>query len=348
MFRALVITVLLVMLLAAGALAAQEEGDIPLDAGKREAIVRKVVSELNGFYIYPEVASKIEERLLGRLGSGDYDRFGELPPFLKVLREDMFELSGDRHLGVWPIWMAPVPADTSEAARKAHIERMRSENFGFAAVDRLPGNIGYVDIRYFARPQYGREAAETVMGSLAGADAVIVDLRGNHGGSEHMVNLICAYFFDEPVHTISIYTRYRGETVELWTPSEIKGPRMAGTPLYVLQSGATASGGEHFSYSMKAAGRATVIGERSRGAANPVEERLYPGLSINIALPVSRAFSPVTGTDWEGTGVLPDIEVPAGEALDRAHLLALRELFDKAEDGKRRRELEVIIQGLER
>ncbi len=296
---------------------------MPVDAGMKRAIVDKVVSEISACYIDPDVAGKIERLLREREGAGRYDRFGELTPFLQILRSDLYSVADDAHLGVWPIWYAPVPLDSSAQAQQEWREEQRRDHYGFRRVEVLPDNIGYLELTRFARPSVGEATARAAMGFLAGVDALIIDVRENHGGSEDMVNLICAYLFDEPVHTISFYTRYTGQTRDLWTPNDVRGSALAHIPVYVLQSGASASAAEHLSYALQAAGRARIVGERSRGAANPVEERVYPELVLNISLPVSRAIHPRTGTSWEGVGVKPDVATAAADALETALRLAV-------------------------
>jgi C-terminal processing protease CtpA/Prc len=292
----------------------------------KRAIVEKVVSELNACYIDPETAGRIERLLRQREAAGRYDRLRDLTPFLQTLRSDLRSVADDAHLGVWPIWYAPVPLDTSALAVQRWREEQRRDNYGFGRVEVLPDDIGYLELTRFARPSVGETTARAAMAFLAGVDALIIDVRENHGGSEDMVNLICAYLFEEPVHTISFYTRYTGETRDLWTPADVRGSALAHIPVFVLQSEESASAAEHLAYALQAAGRARIVGERSRGAANPVEERVYPELSLNISLPVSRAIHPLTGTSWEGVGVKPDVETAATDALEIALRLAREHL----------------------
>ncbi len=71
--------------------------------------------------------------------------------------------------------------------------------------------------------------------------------------------------------------------------------------------------------------RATIVGERTRGGAHAREGfRVHPHLEATIS--VARAVNPVTGTNWEGTGVTPDVEVPADQARDWAHRHATERL----------------------
>jgi tetratricopeptide (TPR) repeat protein len=139
----------------------------------------------------------------------------------------------------------------------------------------------------------------------------------NGGGSPEMIRYICSYFFDKPTHLNSIYWRALNRTVEFWTNDDIDGKKMADIPLFVLTSHYTFSGAEEFTYNMQTQKRATIIGEITGGGANPggmvPVDKLF-----SVFIPNGRAINPVTGTNWEGIGVKPDIEVPEDKAYDIA------------------------------
>jgi C-terminal processing protease CtpA/Prc len=158
---------------------------------------------------------------------------------------------------------------------------------------------------------------------LAHTDALILDLRATFGGDPDMVALVCGYLFDEPTHLNSMYERDGERIRQSWSPAYVPGPRFGGRkPVYVLTSAATFSGGEGLSYDLQQQGRATVVGERTRGGAHPrIGVRVHPHLELTI--PVARPIHPVSGTNWEGCGVAPDVEVPAGEAFEVAYKTAL-------------------------
>jgi C-terminal processing protease CtpA/Prc len=111
-----------------------------------------------------------------------------------------------------------------------------------------------------------------------------------------------------------------------WTRPEGPGPRLPDTPLFVLCSARTFSAGEEFAYDLQALRRATIVGETSRGGANPGRvHRLDEHFAAFI--PDARAINPVTGDNWEGRGVRPDVACAADQALGRAHRLALEALL---------------------
>nr|BFE79994.1 hypothetical protein GCM10020093_025950 [Planobispora longispora] len=150
-----------------------------------------------------------------------------------------------------------------------------------------------------------------------------------------MVALLCSYLFDEPTHLNDIYDRPGDSTAQFWTLPFVPGPRFgADKPVYVLTSGFTFSGAEEFAYDLQSRKRATVVGERTRRAHPGVRYRV--GAHLKSAVPCGRAINPVTGTNWEGTGIVPDIDLPAEHAFVHAYGLALRHVLELGEEGARR------------
>lgn len=183
------------------------------------------------------------------------------------------------------------------------------------------------------------------MNFLAYADAIIFDLRQNGGGSPSMIQLISSYLFDEPTHLNSFYIRKEDTTKQFWTQAWVDGPKMSDALVYVLTSRNTFSGAEEFTYNLKNLKRGTIIGETTGGGAHPVDGRIFANLNVAMSLPFGRAINPITGTNWEGTGVTPDIEVPQEKALDVAHMEAIKELLKKADDPDVKHQLNWAIEG---
>jgi len=203
----------------------------------------------------------------------------------------------------------------------------RLDNFGIRQVERLDGNVGYLDVRRVAVPANAGPAIAAAMELVAGAYALIIDLRHNGGGAPDGVVFWCSYLFDgEPVHLNDIFRADTGETRQFWALPYVPGTRYPDRPVYVLTSGHTFSGGEDFAYTLQALGRATVIGETTGGGAHPT--RAFPiSPAVHIGIPFARSVNPVTGTNWQGTGVVPDVAVPADQALDVAYARALEHVL---------------------
>ena len=150
-------------------------------------------------------------------------------------------------------------------------------------------------------------------------------MRENGGGDPKMVAFVSTYLFAAPTHLNDLWTRSTDTTQQYWTLPYVPGKRLDGKPVYVLTSSTPLSGAEEFTYNLKSLGRATVVGETTGGGAHPVRgERINDQFTINV--PFARAINPITKTNWEGTGVEPDINVPAADALTTAQELIAEEL----------------------
>jgi C-terminal processing protease CtpA/Prc len=184
--------------------------------------------------------------------------------------------------------------------------------------------VGYVKFDMFAPPSMCAAAASAAMNAVAGARALVVDLRENGGGDPAMVAYVSSYLFDRRTHLNDLWTRRTNATRGVLDPRQRPGPRLGGSkPVYVLTSASTFSGAEEFAYNLKSLKRATLVGETTGGGAHPVSGHRIAGRFM-LGVPFARAVNPVTRTNWEGAGVAPDVKVPADQALDTA-LRLLRE-----------------------
>ena len=324
--------------------------DRTVDAAARAGIVDAVAAALNEVYVFPQKAADMEELIRLKLKEGAYDHVTGLMAFTDLLTKDLRSICRDKHLRVMPA--APIaeeegqgPSPEEERARR--LAEQRYQNFGFYSVERLDGNIGYIDLRMFADASSAGDTAIAALNFLANCDALVFDLRQNGGGSPSMIQLISSYLFDEPQHLNSFYIRKTDETRQFWTQAQVEGPRLTDLPVYVLTSRYTFSAAEEFTYNLKNMERATIVGETTGGGAHPVEFRRFEEYQVEMSLPFGRAINPITETNWEGTGIAPHIQVPADEALDAARLDAMKNLVDKIADGGKRKQLEWAMKTLE-
>lgn len=344
---------LLVALFGAASGFGQEAPAASLDAARKLVIVDQIAALLNKNYVFAETAKKIEDRLREKLKSGAYDASATPAAFAAAINRDLADVGHDRHMG---FVYAPAQAaeiarmqsrDTAEvkAARDRGLEAARRDNFGFRRVERLAGNIGYLDFRMFAAAADGGPTAIAAMNFLAYCDAVIIDLRQNGGGDPSQIQLLSSYFFAEPTHLNDLYYRATDTTENYWTLPYVPGPSLAKADLYILTSRRTFSGAEEFSYNMKNLKRATLIGETTGGGAHPTEAMIVQTGYV-LRVPSGRAINPYSKTNWEGTGVVPDVAVPAGDAFDKAYAMAIEKLRGGTTDPQRKREYEQIAAGL--
>ena len=302
-----------------------------IDADVRAQVVDALATTLVAHYVFPEVAARMSETLRERLAAGVYDQITGGRELAGALTAELQRVAPDRHLAV-VFSSDPLPPLADGLPEPEEVAQMRREhadrNFGFAKVERLRGNVGYlkVDALCPAEDLEAGEVAAAAMTFLARTRALIIDLRENGGGHPSMVALLAGYLFDEPVHLNSIYSRVDDFTAQIWSAAFVSGRRYADRPVYLLTSGHTASAGEDLAYSLKASGRVTLVGETTLGAAHPSSpRRLHPHFDASV--PYGRSVHPVTGSNWEGTGVAPDLAVPAAQALITAHRAALETII---------------------
>jgi retinol-binding protein 3 len=341
-------------LLATGLLAstlsmAQAPGSF--DAPARRQVIDNIVLAMHERYVFPEMAPKLEAALREPAQARALMAIDDPKAFAARLTEALQALTRDKHLRVMHSdTLVPEPRDDRPA--DADIAQFRSEalwrNFGVERVERLPGNIGYIDLRGFANAEWAGDAIAAAMTLTANTQALIVDLRKNGGGDPSTVALMSSYLLDERTHLNDLYDRPGNRTTQYWSLDWVPGKRFGGSkPVYVLISKNTFSGAEEFSYNLKNLKRATLVGETTGGGAHPGELRkLGPYFRMFVA--TGRAISPITKTNWEGVGVEPDIKVPADDALRVAQLRALAPMAEKATDPALRRALQARIAELEK
>ena len=320
-----------------------------IDARMQLEVIDSVTQALNEIYVFPEVAEKMEKHLRKQYKNKEYKEITSLKEFTDKLTADLQEISKDRHLWVRftsDEMMARFESDTAtDEEKNRELEEKRRENFCFKEIKLLPGNVGYIDLRCFSGAGDAGPTAIAAMNFLAYTDAVIFDLRQNGGGEPSMIQLISSYLLDQPTHLNSFYVRRSDSTEQFWTQAYVSGPRMSDVDVYVLTSKSTFSGAEEFTYNIKNLKRGTIIGETTGGGAHPIDIRIFENLNCGMSLPFGRAVNPITGTNWEGTGVTPDIQVSQEKALDVAHLEALNKLLEKEKDADRKAQLQWVIDG---
>jgi C-terminal processing protease CtpA/Prc len=344
--------VLLVLQLSAVAVAQQmEQPDLTIDAATRTQVIEGVLKRLNDSYVFPETAKKMEQSIMERVRKQEYDQITSAKEFATKLTSDLQEVSHDKHLRVrYSNRAIPERGPRREPTAQEREEQKRElawMNHGFSKVERLPGNFGYLEFLNFMDEELGADTVAAAMNFVNGTDALIIDMRNNGGGNPAMVALVCSYLFGpEPVHLNDLYWREGNRTDEFWTKKDIAGKRYLNKDVYVLTSKRTFSGAEEFTYNLKNLKRATIIGETTGGGAHP-----GGGFRINehfgMFVPTGRAISPITKTNWEGTGVTPDVAVPADQALLTARVMALKKSVPKITDEDLKLRLQDEIKKLE-
>ncbi len=317
---------------------------------KRETI-DGILKVLQTRYIFPEVADSMRNFVINNLQSGKYATITTGSEFAFRLTQDLQKISKDLHLKVefTENREAEENEDSGEnSSKEAWLNQLLTENnYGIKSKKILDGNIGYLEIPMFGPVEQCADTLISAIQLVANTDALILDLRTCRGSlDENTIPFLCSYFFDVPTHLFDFYIRETNTTKQFWTYAWVPGKRYLGKPIYILTSSRTFSGGEELAYDLKHTNRAVVVGEVTRGGANPTDlEIINPNFRMSV--PYMRSVSPVTQTNWEGTGVQPDIEVKSNVALYTAHINALTTLFEKSSDENQRIKLAESIKATE-
>jgi Peptidase family S41 len=202
----------------------------------------------------------------------------------------------------WP------PQDPREVQRRAGSVGRVTRGRDGVAVLALDGHDGV----HIAAP-YLRAAFALVRG----ARGVVLDLRRNRGGDLGTVMLVLDWLLGgEAAHICDVI--YRDRTRQWWTTGRLADVALPSeTPVSVLVGEGTFSSGEGLAYHLQSRGRARIVGQRTPGAADHITPVRVTG-HVRALLPEARVRDAVTGANWEGTGVVPDLPCEPDETLTTA------------------------------
>lgn len=319
-----------VLLIAISSIAASEE----FTFDQKNMIVNSLSNEISNQYVMEGELPDILNSLKEIKKSEEFSRISNPSGIAEVLTSILHK--HDKHFGVR--WIDP-DATNPVKNYEGWFSKLDRKNSGFRRVEILEGNVGYIDFWGFDNVnERSRERAEAAMTMIADTDAIIFDLRNNGGGSADMVRFLSSYLFEGRVHLNSIYWKSSNTTSEFWTFDEVNGKTHPKTPVYVLTSSDTFSAAEEFAYNLKAQKRAAIIGEVTKGGANPWKFfDLEHG--FQVAIPIAKAINPITKSNWEGVGVQPDIEISRDKAFDVAYELALKKLKESPLPSEQKKEI---------
>jgi len=325
--------------------------DAPITVAQRHDVIETLAAQLQKRYVFPDAGVELAATLRAREANGTYAKDATIAAFGRHLANDLRTLGDDGHFNIHydPDFNPPTdePPSFPDAAE---IERGRREmaerGYGIDSIARLPGNVGYIEVRGFGPTELVADAMSAAMTLLQGSDALIIDLRRNHGGQPNTVAHLMSHFFPvgDQRHLNDIYSRADDSTQQFWTNPSVQ-PRYD-KPVYVLTSSGTFSGGEEFAYDMQTQKRATLVGETTGGGSNP--GAIYPiGHGFGAFIPHSRAINPVTHANWEHVGVKPDIAAPARDATRVAHVAILKDFIAGTTDPERKAALRDMLAKVE-
>ena len=350
-FRKSVIPVLAICI-AAPMLAAQ---DMPPAASSAPAsvdsrgIANTLAARLVSDFVYPDAGKRYAEALKANAAAGRYDGLQGLA-LARKLTEDVQAVAPDGHLrvgfggedGAPPMIIRQPPPPGGQPGGPPKMVRIMPPPMVEHARWIAPG-IAFVRFNLFPDDPVVTKAAQDFMATHATAKTIIFDVRTHRGGGLDQMDVIFPKLFAKPARLVTMATRKSVDdadgspvagvqslrkvagdpdfvTREHWaTPHKDK--RLTRAKIYVLVSGATGSAAEHFALAFKSTRRGTLIGAPTFGANHFGGDQDLDG-GFTAFIPVGRTFDPVTGKDWEGGGVQPDIATAPEDALVKALTLS--------------------------
>ncbi|SDD37743.1 S41 family peptidase [Glycomyces harbinensis] len=299
-------------------------------------VVPDVVRLLREHYVFPDVADELGKTLTAHAADGRYTD-ADQARLAELVTADLQSVNGDLHLRLKHSAAELSDTHDDEATQLRQMAEWSDLTCGGVAhAQRLPGNVGLLKIApLLFPPAVAGEKVTAAMNLLAATDALILDLRECLGGDPNTVALAYSYLTDfEPVQLSGMAKRDPADFEQLWT-FHVPGAKFGGAkPVWVLISATTFSGGEALSFDLQERGRAVVIGERTRGGAHP-RQGFRVDTHLEVTIPTARSVSPISGGNWEGVGVTPDVPTTADDALPEAHRRALEAVLALGAEGLR-------------
>jgi hypothetical protein len=281
------------------------------------AVVRGAAAQLEDFYVFPQLGHRAADTVRAHADAGAYDAL-EGKALAVQLTADLGAVLHDKHVRLNYADGSTLQAAPAGSGGATVTRQMR---YGLAGIAHLRGNVGYLDLRGFARDNPDTEhALDAAIEALASSEAIVLDLRRNGGGDPDSVARLLSHVLPPGTHLNDFIAR--DGSVQKSTSTVALPTQTIRVPMYALISEKTFSGGEECAYDLKALKRATLVGEVTGGGANPggvhrIDEH------FSIFVPDAHPRNAVTQTNWEGVGVVPDVAVPADIALNTAYAAAL-------------------------
>ncbi|UCF04057.1 MAG: S41 family peptidase, partial [bacterium] len=220
------------------------------DKAYKSEVLQKVASLLETKYVVPELAKQYAEEFKKKYERGSYESYTSPKEFAEQITADLIRITKDKHIKFRLIESSDI-GEKPESSLHHPLRYYRlgiKENKGFSKLEWIEGNIGYLDIRRFYYISDIKDMVIAAMRFLSNANAIIIDLRENGGGSG---DYLSSYFLKYPTQLNGWYSREDDFLTEFWTSKEIGVERLTEVPLFLLKSKRTFSAAESFAYDMK-------------------------------------------------------------------------------------------------
>lgn len=281
--------------------------------------VASIVSFIKAKYVFESKGIQIADQYNNAWKSGQFKDVKDWSGFAERSTKVLQNISHDGHMYVRmdpktsATLKAPVQKTETETENPFfHGKDARQRNFGFRKVEVLDGNTGYIRLSEINISASSLSVLHATMAFIANTDTLIIDLRQNHGGGSEIGAVFESYFFSRQESFLEFKSR-EGKTEISETVNWLTAPRYT-NPVFIVIDRGTVSAAEAFAFSLQHTKRATIVGETSAGAAHMnswyfINDQIF--LSVSTAAPAL----PGTQSNWEGTGVQPDVTIDAGSDI---------------------------------
>jgi hypothetical protein len=339
----------LFFILVLGASSLCDAQNIKKDSIDIKVLLDSLNKTLNTHYVFPDKARNISIYLESQLKDNMYTSELQNPQKLaEHLQNDIDKIHHDPHMHLKydPGFRVQQYTKPSEEEINQTKKYWKENNYSFTKVEILPGNIGYITFNLFVDDvESAKPTIASALRFLSNTSAIIFDLRENYGGNPKMVSQIESFFFKEKTHMNDLINRSTKDTTYFYAdPAKADSLNLL-MPVYILTSHRTFSGGEDFSYGMQKANRAIIVGETTGGGAHP-QMPFSIGQGFIISIPYARSLNPITKTDWEGIGVIPDVKDKAQNALLKAQKLIFKNQILVTKDETEKHKSEFYLHSL--
>ncbi len=301
--------------------------ELTFTAEQQAEILSEFSVVLNTNYVVPQNAKAYSQALEQSVANGQFSATLSIEDFISQTNKLLQDTHPDKHLRL----LTPEKFDqVMKMFYGDHTTKQRAsadslKSIGVSRVSEISSDgqnqIAYLELERFDASTRSVNFINRTFGTFSDSDGVIIDLRNCGGGEGEMVKILSSFFFAEPTHllTSSLQVDAHGNRplVERWTTPNELSDYFADKPLIILISGKTFSAAESFAFGMQAVGRAKLIGETTGGGGYMNDFFALP-YSLGASVSVGRTFDHRTGKDWQGIGVMPDLQVESDHALETA------------------------------
>lgn len=326
----------------------------PVSASELSAIVDGIAARMRSTYVDSATGQAMADTIVRRQGRGAYASIRAPLAMADSITAELRSVSHDEHVRVrYRPFGTVVPATIDDSAARAkrrelYLRDVKWDNYGFDEVRAYPASVGYLRFHEFTDPRYAGAKLASAMDYLRDSRALIIDLRGNYGGYEGLIQQIMGYFLRVPTLLWTATDRLTQTSRQAWSVASVPGgPIDPSIPVYILTSSRTFSAAEMLADVMKASGRGMIVGERTRGGGNSGDFYTL-NARFDVFVPHGSATNAFTGKSYEKTGVMPNIAVSADSALLVARRMALESVRKSVTDAELLTEVDAAIKALEK